>query len=89
MDLTLLKVYLKIDSDDLDMAISGYKMAAETYIINAGCKVDYNNKLCEVIIVILVAKMMENPDLLTNLGENTGISICGMIEQLRLSQRSE
>jgi hypothetical protein len=86
MDIELLKKYMKIDSSDLDDVIAGYQSAAEVYIKNAGCVVDYDNKLCEVIIVILVTKFAENPDLLTNLNESTGITLAGMISQLRMSQ---
>ena len=59
MDIVLLKKYLKIDEDitDLDVPLAGYLVAAETYITNAGCKVDYTNKLCEIIVVILVTRM--------------------------------
>jgi len=89
MDINLLKKYLKIDDDitDMDDILVGYLAAAETYITNAGCKVDYSNKLCEIIIVILVTKMVENPDILTvKHAENTGITLHGMIAQLRMSQ---
>jgi len=88
MDIVLLKKYLKVDEDitEMDDILSGYLAAAETYITNAGCKVDYANKLCEVIIVILVTRMVENPDLLVKLTESAGITVNGMIVQLRLSQ---
>ena len=88
MDIVLLKKYLKVDEDitEMDDILSGYLAAAETYITNAGCKVDYANKLCEVILVILVTRMVENPDLLAKLSENAGLTVNGMIAQLRLSQ---
>lgn len=89
MDIVLLKKYLKIDEDitDLDVPLAGYLAAAETYITNAGCKVDYTNKLCEIIVVILVTRMFENPDLLiSKFVEDVGITVNGMIAQLRLSQ---
>lgn len=88
MDIVLLKKYLKVDEDitEMDDILSGYLAAAETYITNAGCKVDYANKLCEIIIVILVTRMLENPDLLVKFGENAGLTVNGMIAQLRLSQ---
>ena len=88
MDIVLLKKYLKMDADvtEFDAALSGYLAAAETYITNAGCKVDYANKLCEIIIVILVTQMVENPDLLVKSSENAGLTVNGMIAQLRLSQ---
>lgn len=89
MDIVLLKKYLKIDEDitDLDIPLAGYLAAAETYITNAGCKVDYANKLCEIIVVILVTRMFENPDLLiSKFVEDVGITVNGMIAQLRLSQ---
>lgn len=91
MELKKLKVYLKIDDDitDMDDILLGYMGAAEEYIKNAGCKVDNNSKLCEVIIAILVAKFVENPDLLpvkVGMGERTGITIDGLITQLRCSQ---
>lgn len=89
MDIVLLKKYLKIDEDitELDVPLAGYLTAAETYITNAGCKVDYTNKLCEIIVVILVTRMFENPDLLISKSvEDVGITVNGMIAQLRLSQ---
>lgn len=89
MDIVLLKKYLKIDEDitELDVPLAGYLTAAETYIMNAGCKVDYTNKLCEIIVVILVTRMFENPDLLISKSvEDVGITVNGMIAQLRLSQ---
>ena len=78
-----------IDEDitELDVPLAGYLTAAETYIANAGCKVDYANKLCEIIVVILVTRMFENPDLLiSKFVEDVGITVNGMIAQLRLSQ---
>jgi len=89
MDIVLLKKYLKMDAEvtEFDEALSGYLAAAETYITNAGCKVDYTNKLCEIIIVILVTRMVENPDLIVAKSmEDAGLSVNMMIAQLRLSQ---
>lgn len=91
MDLVKLKNYLKIDADitDMDDVLTSYCSAAEEYIKNAGCRVDYDNKLCEIIIAIIVAKFVENPDLLPSknvLGEKAGITVNGLITQLRYAQ---
>jgi uncharacterized phage protein (predicted DNA packaging) len=89
MDIALLKKYLKIDADvtDMDEVLAGYLAAAETYVANAGCTIDYNNKLCEVIIVTLVTRFYDSPDLLTEKMVNeVGITINGLITQLRAMQ---
>jgi hypothetical protein len=89
VDIKLLKKYLKVDDDitEMDDVITGYQAAAETYIENAGCKVDYSNKLCEMIIVIYVTRMLESPDLLAKGTETAGMTLNGMIAQLRMSQK--
>lgn len=84
MDIERLKQYLKIDGSDMDAVLSGYQAAAEQYLDSAGCVTDYSNKLYEVVVTIIVAKLLENPDLLTSAGERTGLTLVGLIAQLRM-----
>lgn len=85
-DISSIKKYLRIDGNDADEIIAGYQAAAETWLKNCGCTVDYTNKLCEVIIAIWVGKIYENPELINSTGENIGLSLNSLVEQLRLSQ---
>ena len=82
-----IKKYLKVDGTDADAILSGYQAAAETWLTNCGCTVDYANKLCEVIIATWVGKMYENPEMISGTGENMELTLVGLVEQLRLQQK--
>lgn len=83
MDADKLKNLLHIDSDlELANAVA-YSKVAEQYLKNAGCKVDYDNSLFCSVVVSITAKMLTNPDLMSNLSESMGITLNGIIAQLR------
>ena len=77
---------LHIDTDEEKANAMHYAGVAEQYLVNAGCKVDYTNTLFRGLVVSITAKMLTNPDLLTNLSESTGITLNGMIAQCRAAQ---
>ena len=81
-----LKRLLHIDSNEELQNAQDLQAAAEIYLSNAGVEKDYNNALYRQVIISYVAKMMDQPDLLPNLSENTGLMLNGFIHQLRLSQ---
>lgn len=83
-----LKRLLHIDSDEELQNATDLKAAAEIYLENAGVTKDYSNALYTQVVVNYVAKLMDQPDLLTNLSENTGIMLNGFIHQLRLHQQA-
>lgn len=84
MDTEQLKKYLRIDGGELDSVLASYQAAAEKYLENAGCPVNYENKLYEVVVTVIVSKLFENPDLLSSTSERTGLTLVGLIAQLRM-----
>ena len=60
MTLGDLKLYLRVDSDDLDHEIEVMQQAAEQYLENAGVSTNAENKLVDICTKILVAHWFEN-----------------------------
>lgn len=87
LDSATLAQLLHIDSTEETENAVIYQEMAEQYLANAGCTVDYNDALFKGIVISIVSKMLDNPDLLTNLSETTGITLNGMIAQLRIAQQ--
>ena len=86
MDLEELKLYMKVDGNELDTIILGYQLAAEQYLLNAGVTVGYENNLYKVLISILAITFLENPSLVATTGKTSSLSLtldC-IIAQLRL-----
>lgn len=81
-----LKRLLHIDSNEELQNAQDLQAAAEIYLENAGVERDYGNALYKQVVVNYIARLMDQPDLLTNLSENTGLMLNGFIHQLRLSQ---
>jgi hypothetical protein len=77
---------LHIDGEDETANAVAAQLAAEVYLTNAGVTKDYANPLYKQVVVSIVAKMLDQPDLLTNLTESTGFTLVGLIHQLRLAQ---
>ena len=66
---------LHIDSpDELENAQS-LQAAAEIYLENAGVERDYGNALYKQVVVNYIARLMDQPDLLTNLSETNGFVV--------------
>lgn len=89
MDLDELKKFLKVDGNDLDIVLTGYQLAAEEYLGNAGVVKDYTKALYKVVVTIIVGILLENPILIvtgTITGEVKSITLNALISQLRLSQ---
>lgn len=82
-DATLARM-LHLDVADEITNASVYKGMAEEYLTNAGCTIDYDSKLYTGMVIIIVSKMLDNPSLLSNLTESTGIFLNGLITQYRL-----
>lgn len=61
--------------------------AAELYLEGAGVEKDYGNALYKQVVVNYIARLMDQPDLLTNLAETNGFMLNGFIHQLRLHQQ--
>lgn len=85
--LVALKDDLRIDGDDMNRIITRKKAAAEEYLKNAGVTVDYDNPLVLEIVTRFVGRTIDNPEI-EDVGE-TGMSLVGLIEQVRLSQQGE
>ncbi len=79
---------LHIDGEEEIQNATFYQGVAEQYLINAGCKKDYENQAFKGLVVSLTAKLLTNPDLLSNLSENTGITLTGLIAQVRECQKA-
>lgn len=83
MELGELKEFLRIDGDDQDLVLKGYQEAAEEYLRGAGVKVGYENKLYKIVITIIVATMIESPDLMKQNTAAGNISLSALVVQLR------
>lgn len=88
MELEELKQFLRVDGDDMDIILRAYQQAAEVYLRNAGVLVGYENALYRIAVTVFVAKLLENPDLLSKKkGENdsidAGLTLNALIVQLR------
>lgn len=81
--LAALKEDLRIDGNEMCDIVARKKAAAEEYLKNAGCKVDYDNPLFLEIITRIVGKMIDNPEIEA---VESGFHTVGLIEQLRMSQ---
>lgn len=78
---------LHIESPDELENARNLQAAAEIYLENAGVTTDYDNALYKQVVITYIARMLDQPDLLSNLSENTGMTLNGFIHQLRLSQQ--
>ena len=83
--LSALKDDLRIDGDDMNRILTRKKAAAEEYLRNAGVKIDYDNPLVLELVTRFVGRALDNPEV-EEVGE-TGFSLVGLIEQVRLSQK--
>lgn len=82
--LTAMKDDLRIDGDDMNSIVARKKVAAEEYLKNAGVTVDYDNPLVLEIVTRFVGRTIDNPEV--EAAGETGMSMIGLIEQVRLSQ---
>lgn len=60
MPLEELKEYLRIDDNEQDALLEGIVQAAETYLVNAGIKVNYSSDLYKLAVMLLVSHWYEN-----------------------------
>ena len=89
MDLDELKQFLRIDGYDLDVNLTGYQLAAEAYLKNAGVKKDYTDALYKIVVTMIVGTFNENPILIAAGGgrlESLNITLNSLITQLQNSQ---
>lgn len=87
LDSATLAQMLHIDSEEETANAVIYQGTAEQYLVNAGCVLDYDDGLFKGLVVSMVSKLLSNPDLLTSLSENGGLTLNGMIAQCRLAQQ--
>ena len=85
MDLKELKLFLKVDGNDLDVNLTGYQLAAEVYLSNAGVAKDYTNALYKIVVTMVVGTFLENPSLVASSGNigSLNITMNSLIDQLR------
>lgn len=60
MDLTEVKLFLKVDHEEEDEFIQGLQLSAEEYLTNAGIKKDYNKELYKLAIKMLISHWYDN-----------------------------
>ena len=82
---------LHIDQDDDAMIANANicRAAAEEYLRGAGIKMNYENGLYKLLVVVLVTRSLDRPDMLTKFTDMPGSGVVAMIAQLRLSQQAE
>lgn len=84
MDISEVKLFLRIDSDEEDVFIQSLVLASEAYLTNAGVKVMYNNELYRLAIMLLTSHFYENRDIITDKKLNvTTFGIPQIILQLK------
>lgn len=79
---------LHIDEDD-DLTIANanvHKTAAEEYLLGAGVTKNYKSGLYKQIVIVLITRAMDRPDMLTKFADMPGSGVVAMISQLRRSQ---
>lgn len=79
---------LHIDEDD-DLTIANanvHKAAAEEYLSGAGVTKDYKSGLYKQVVIVLITRAMDRPDMLTKFTDMPGSGVVAMISQLRRSQ---
>ena len=88
MDLDELKLFLKVVDEVPDAVLTGYQLAAEGYLANAGVAKDYTNALYKTVVTVFCGTLLENPTLLGVKGgvDSIGITFNALVAQLRLSQ---
>lgn len=90
LDLDDLKMYLRVDIDDMDSEIEIMQKAAEKYLDNAGVDVDSDNDLVNICVQILVMHWFENRGN-TVVGETTSkldYTLDNIITQLKYASDS-
>lgn len=90
LDLDDLKMYLRVDIDDMDSEIEIMQKAAEQYLDNAGVDVDSDNDLVNICVQILVMHWFENRGN-TVVGETTSkldYTLDNIITQLKYTSDS-
>lgn len=87
MELTEIKLYLRVDGIDEDVLISGLQLAAEEYMTNAGVNKDYTKELYKLSIKILINHWYDNRMINTDKSVgNLSYSLSAMINQLKHTQ---
>ena len=77
-----IKDYMKIDSSDEDLVITALITSAETYLQNAGIKIDYQNELYNLAIKLLVIHWYENREIVGR-ANKLAFSLDNIITQLQ------
>jgi len=85
-----LKRLARIDDDDMLLNAKVYQVAAEQILFNSGCTIDYDNALFKSLVIAIVVRMLDQPDLVMgNSGNDLSFSLVSMVAQLRLQQQAE
>lgn len=87
MDLDELKLFLKVDGNDLDVILTGYKEDAESFLLNAGATQDYTNSRYKVAVSVYCGILLRYPAMMDDRGNpiDPAVILKGTIAQLRLS----
>lgn len=82
---------LHIDEDNEDEIANAvvHKTGAEEYLLGAGVKKDYSSGLYKQVVLVLIARAIDRPDMLTKFQDMPGSGVVAMIAQLRMSQASK
>lgn len=84
MEITEIKLYLRIDGDDEDELLESLKLAAEEYLLNADIQKDYTKELYKLAVKILITSWYENrsPILTGSISKKVEYSLSHILPQL-------
>ena len=79
---------LHIDADNEEEILNArtYIKSAEEYLQGAGVQRDYQSAMYKQLVIILAARSLEKPDMLTKFYDMTSSGLVAMVEQLRRTQ---
>lgn len=86
-----LKSLAHIDDDNqaaLDNAIA-YVKTAEQWLNNAGCATDYDNGLFKALVVALVIRLVDAPDLIVSKDIDKDTAFLALVASLRVQNEVE
>lgn len=85
MELTEIKQYLKVESNEEDMLLMSLQVAAEEYMSNSGVNKDYTKELYKLAIKLLIGHWYDNR-VLVGKTDKLAFSLDSIIFQLKYNQ---
>lgn len=87
MEISEIKEFLRIDTDDEDSFLNILQKAAEEYILNAGVAIDYTKYMYKLAILMLIGHWYENRAILAvgHTSKEFEHSFLSIITQLKYS----